>query len=190
MKASEPEREDGFLAELPDLATAGAGLCAALAADNLATPPLRPAARGQLLDQLRPYDRFARFESAVAELLQISQPEAAAALQRIDDASAWQPQLPGVAYLPVVSGPDAGLFLSGFLRVDAGLVLPEHEHLGEEVTYVLQGGFEESISGKLFLPGEPATMQAGTRHSFRVPADGPHLVGLVAIKGGVRFVQP
>jgi quercetin dioxygenase-like cupin family protein len=190
MKSSEPEQSDGFLRDLietfPEAASSGAGLAGA--ADGLVEFATTLGARNRVLAELRPYDRFARFEAAVAELLQLSNNDAATALQRIDDPSAWQEQAPGVSYLPVSSGPNAGYFLTGFLRVHAGLEFPPHEHLGEEITFVLQGAFEESVSGALFRPGEPSYMPAGSRHTFRVPADGPHLVGLVTVKTGVRLV--
>ena len=145
-------------------------------------------ARGRILDALKPYDRFARFEAAVADLLQVSRVEAAAALARIDDATAWQEQAPGIALLPVACGPNAGFVYSGFIRVEAGLTFPQHEHLGEELTFVLQGAFEEDSQGLRFGPGEPARMATGTRHGFRVPPDGPHLVGLVTLHTGFRLI--
>jgi quercetin dioxygenase-like cupin family protein len=198
MKSREPPESDRFLSDLvdtlagssihaqaPGLSPAGA-LCSV--ADGLGALASSPQARARMLDELRPYDRFARFEAAVAELLQLPRADAAAALRRIDDPAAWLPQAPGLSYLPVESGPNAGFFLAGFLRVEAGLEFPEHEHLGEEITLVLQGAFEESNSGVLFRPGEPSYMPAGSRHTFRVLADGPHLVGLVTVKLGVRLV--
>jgi hypothetical protein len=172
-------------AQAPGLG-AGAGLCSL--ADDLVALESSPQARARVLDDLRPYDRFARFEAAVAELLQLPHADAAAALRCIDDPAAWLPQAPGVSYLPVASGPNAGFFLAGFLRVEAGLEFPEHEHLGEEITLVLQGAFEEGNSGMLFRPGEPSYMPPGSRHTFRVPADGPHLVGLATVKRGLRLV--
>jgi anti-sigma factor ChrR (cupin superfamily) len=191
MKSIEPEQSDGFLrdlvATLADTASGGVGL--ARATEGLTALSISSEARDRVLAQLQPYARFARFEAAVAELLQLSAADAAAALKRVDDPAAWLEQAPGVSYLPVASGPNAGFFLTGFLRVAAGMEFPEHEHLGEEITLVLQGAFEESVSGRLFRPGEPSYMPAGSRHTFRVPADGPHLVGLVTVKTGVRLVS-
>ena len=186
MKVTESSTSDAFLRDLADPAAAALGMASAAA--TLAGEAVSPAGRGRLLQALDPYERFARFEAAVARILELPLPTAAAAMRRIDDPAAWQPQTPHIAYLPVVSGPGAGFFLCGFLRVDAGHELPEHEHLGEELTMVLQGAFVESASGSLFLPGEPAIMPAGTRHKLHVPADGPHLVGLVTVKTGIRLV--
>jgi quercetin dioxygenase-like cupin family protein len=187
MTVTEFSASDAFLRDLDD--PVGAALGLADVSSGLATEPADAARlRLSLIEALDPYQRFARFEAAVAEILQLPHAEAAAALRRIDDASAWLPQTPYIAYLPVQSGPEAGYFLTGFLRVDAGCELPEHEHIGEELTYVLQGAFVESSSGKLFRPGEPAIMSGGTRHSLIVPADGPHLLGLVTVRDGIRLV--
>ena len=190
MKPTEPDDGDPFLRDLGDTLGASSGGAVGLGsvAASLGSVAASAGSRALLLAGLHAYDRFERFESAVADLLQLSRSEAAAALRRIDDASAWLPQGPGIAFLPVAGGPEAGFFLSGFLRVEAGVDFPEHEHLGEEVTLVLQGAFEESVSGIVFRPGEPAHMAAGTRHRFRVPADGPHLVGLATVKVGMRLV--
>ena len=53
---------------------------------------------------------------------------------------------------------------------------------------MLQGAFEESVSREVFRPGQPSRMPGGSRHTFRVLADGPDLVGLVTVKTGVRLV--
>jgi hypothetical protein len=186
MKVTESSPSDAFLRDLADPAAGALGLAEASAA--LEVEAVSSAGRLRALAALDPYDRFARFEGAVARILDVPLAEAEAALRRIDDPQAWQQQTPNIAYLPVACGPQAGFFLSGFLRIDAGFELPEHEHLGEELTLVLQGAFIESVSNTLFLPGEPAVMAGGSRHKLHVPADGPHLVGLVTVRTGIRLV--
>jgi len=140
------------------------------------------------LANLVAYDRFARFEQAVAEILGVSSEYAAGALSRIDDASAWQEQAPGIAFISVEAAPEKGFVYSGLLRVHAGHELPRHEHLGDELTLVLQGAFVEDSQGRRFGPGEPSHMLAGSSHAFVVPAVGPHLIGLVTLRTGIRPV--
>jgi anti-sigma factor ChrR (cupin superfamily) len=179
--------DDAFLRDLALTDAAGAKLIpAALEASEL---DASAAVRGRVLAALDPYERFARFESAVAELLDVSRKQARIALTRIDDPAAWVEVGPGMAYQPLECGPGASFTIAGFIRVDAGLDTPEHEHLGEEVTLVLQGCFADS-SGARFYAGEPARQAKGTRHSFSVPADGPHLVGLAAVETGVKLIEP
>jgi hypothetical protein len=186
VKSVETSDGDAFLSDLAELGEGASGLEGV--AQSLPDLPAGADARARILGQLDPYARFARFEAAVADLLHVSRDEAAAALKRIDDASAWQEQAPGLAYMSVPSGPDADYFLSGFLRVDAGLEFPPHEHLGEEITFVLQGAFVETNSGQLFRPGQPSIMPGGSQHTFRVLAGGPNLIGLITVKVGVRLV--
>ena len=186
MKSDEPQPSDAFLMDLEQDHGASVALGLSGLAASLGTARVREDTRAGLLRALDSYARFERFEADVAQILGFSREQAAAALCRIDDAGAWQVYAPGIAFLPVSASPDAGFALSGFLRVDAGMDFPEHEHLGEELTFVLQGAFEESSSGKVYRPGEPARMAAGTRHKFRVPAGGPHLVGLATVKVGLR----
>jgi quercetin dioxygenase-like cupin family protein len=189
MKFPDPkEHHDPFLLDLEAIDAKIARMGVLHVSDALGALPSGGDARWRILDALLPYDRFARFESEVADLLQVSREEAAVALARIDDAKAWQAQAPGIALLPVPCGPNAGFVYTGFIKVEAGVAFPQHEHLGEELTYVLQGAFEEDSQGLRFGPGEPARMAAGTRHGFRVPPDGPHLVGLVTLRTGFRLI--
>jgi ChrR Cupin-like domain len=192
MKFDDPSRldhdvQDAFLRGLIEADAAGAELVpSALADTELASGA---SDRARLLAALDPSERFARFEPAVAELLQLSREQARSALARIDDATAWVEVAPGMAYLPLECGAGSSFTLNGFIRIDAGLNTPEHEHLGEEVTLVLQGCFADS-SGARYYAGEPARQAKGTRHSFSVPADGPHLVGLAAVQTGVVLIDP
>ncbi|HEY2736177.1 MAG TPA: cupin domain-containing protein [Polyangiales bacterium] len=186
MKLAEPSDRDAFLNDLAALGESPEPLARTLP-DSDATPS--DGQRARVLAALDPYERFARFEDAVAQLLKISRAEAATALRRIDDPTVWRQPAPGARYLPIAGGPDSDFVFSGFLRVEAGATFPPHEHLGEEITFVLQGAFEESVSGEVFGPGQPSIMPAGSRHTFRVLAEGPHLIGLITVRVGARFVD-
>jgi hypothetical protein len=182
------DHDDSFLLDLEPLEAVIARECLEQLTDSLTTSASSPPERAQPLARLHPYERFARFESEVAEILGVSNVQAAAALSQIDDDSAWRPLAPGISLLPLTAAEERGYAVSAFLRVDAGAVFPRHEHLGEELTYVLQGAFEDDATGHRVGPGEPAFMKAGTQHGFVVPAAGPHLVGLVTIKAGRKLL--
>jgi hypothetical protein len=129
-------------------------------------PP--PGLRARLLDNAQPAARFARFENAVAQLLDLDLDHAKQLIARLDDASAWTQELPGISFLWVDGGPRVADAIRGFIRVDAGQEFPQHEHLGEEITLVLQGRFDDRDRGVVLVPGDIDRMPAGTSHGFRV----------------------
>jgi quercetin dioxygenase-like cupin family protein len=182
------DHDDSFLLDLEPLEafTAREGLWQLSASLTVAVSARSERAR--VLASLHPYQRFARFEAAVAQILGVSNVQAAAALSQIDDERAWRTLALGISLLPLAAAEERGFAVSGFLRVAAGTVFPRHEHLGEELTYVLQGAFEDDSNGCRFGPGEPARMPMGSRHGFSVPAQGPHLVGLVTIRNGFQLL--
>lgn len=54
-----------------------------------------------------------------------------------------------------------------FLTVEAGSALPEHQHPHEQVSMVLEGEFELTVSGKpvRLHPGQVLVIPSGTLHS-------------------------
>ena len=56
-----------------------------------------------------------------------------------------------------------------FWDVEAGAILPEHNHIHEQVTSVLAGEFELTVAGETLrlLPGSVATVPGNTIHSGR-----------------------
>jgi hypothetical protein len=133
-----------------------------------------------------PEHRLARYAQPIAALLDIDVTAAEALIARIDDPSAWIDFLPGISLLPAPAGPHTVGALRGFVRVRAGVEFPEHEHLGDEAVMIMQGYYSDSITGAVFGPGDTPRMPVETRHSFRVFADGPDLLGLVVAQGGLR----
>jgi len=180
--------DDAFLREMRELglapdavANAALSLCDALPALGQ-SPPLR----SRILTGARAAGRLARFATTTAEFLDVSIEQAKELLARIDDASAWQMELPGVSFLWVQGGPRVANAIRGFMRVAAGCQFPEHEHLGQELALVLQGGFEDASRGLVFRPGDIDLMPPGTSHAFRALPDGPDLVQLAVTQIGLR----
>lgn len=164
-------------------ALAGLGLSRLSDALPELAPP--PSLRARILEAAAPQARLARYAGAVAELLDLGLDKAKALLERIDDPSAWVDELPGVQFLWVDGGPRVAAAVRGFLRVEPGLDFPEHEHLGDEVTLVLQGGFEDPARGLSFRAGEIDRMPQGTTHMFRA-LPGAKLLKLSVVQTGLR----
>ncbi len=145
-----------------------------------------PTLRERLLAAAIPADRFARFASAVAQLLQVSVDKAKDILARVDDPSQFNVELPGVSFCWVEGGPALANAVRGFVRVQHGVVFPEHEHFGDETVLILQGSYVDSVTGEVFRPGDSARMSPGSSHGFRVPEGGPDLLQLAVVHKGLR----
>lgn len=175
---------DAFGRDVEDVASVDIGLSYVTNELPTALPPA--GFRDRLLGAALPEQRLARYAEPIAALLDIDVAATEALIGRIDDPSAWIEFLPGISLLPAPAGPRALGALRGFVRVRAGLEFPEHEHLGDEAVMIMQGYYSDSITGEVFGPGDTPRMPVDTRHSFRVFADGPDLLGLVVAQGGLR----
>jgi hypothetical protein len=179
--------QDAFFQELAELDThapAELGLSCVSEALDVEAPPA--ALRARLLADIPKQGRYERFAEAAANILDIGVDAARALLDKIDDPSVWSHELPGIAFFWVDGGPAVANAVRGFLRVDAGLDFPDHEHLGDEITLVMQGSYVDPGRGQVFRPGDIDRMSSGTSHTFHVPKDGPHLVKLAVTHNGLR----
>jgi hypothetical protein len=158
-----------------------------LVAGSLAGIPPRPALRERLLAGVAHRGRFARFGPAVARILDVAEDHALRILDRLDDPAAWSTDIPGLEALWVEGGPRVQGAVRGFLRIPAGIVFAEHEHLGAEHTLVLQGACTDVTTGALLRPGDEDRMPAGSRHAFATRAGGADFVQLAVAQTGYRL---
>lgn len=56
-----------------------------------------------------------------------------------------------------------------FVDVEAGAVLPEHSHIHEQISHVIEGEFEMTIAGKteILKPGNAVVIPSNVVHSGR-----------------------
>jgi quercetin dioxygenase-like cupin family protein len=142
--------------------------CAAETVAPLAPPP---SLRARLLGTVTSVDRFAPFVDDLTRLFELPATAIRKLLERIDGAE-WEHVLLGVPlhgcelfHFPV--GPrlrETG-GAGGVLRVRAGATFPQHRHHGDEVTYVLEGGY--LADGRVHGPGSAITMSGGTAHDYQ-----------------------
>jgi len=61
----------------------------------------------------------------------------------------------------------------GYFRIKAGSILPEHHHIHEQISNVLEGEFEMTLDGttQLLKPGMVAVIPAMTVHSGKAVTD-------------------
>jgi anti-sigma factor ChrR (cupin superfamily) len=84
----------------------------------------------------------------------------------------WEPtRFPGIRAKTLLVDPDSGL-LTSLLHLDPGATLPDHEHVGIEQTYVLEGRLVDKEGpdiGTECGPGEFIWRPAGSRHVAWAP---------------------
>jgi quercetin dioxygenase-like cupin family protein len=99
----------------------------------------------------------------------------------------WTDVMPGVRLFHVQGGPmlTAANADVGFVELEEGVEFPWHEHLGQEVTLVLQGTLMDNHDN-VVGPGEICELPGGTRHSFVAKPGGGTLLFAVTVYG-VQF---
>lgn len=183
MSGWDRELVDAFLAELEaDAPQAVEDVVSVL--DEHAAPP--SSVRDAILAAARVEGRFDRFASIAAELLDVSEARAKELLDGIAREDVWtDAPIPGVRLYHLEGGPKVAGSITGIVHMHAGTVFPEHRHLGDEVVLVLQGSFEDGVSGRVHRAGEIVRMPADSAHHFRA-RPGPALVYLVVLAEGLE----
>lgn len=75
----------------------------------------------------------------------------------------------------------------GLYKIRPGGQVPEHKHLGEEITVVLQGSFSDDRG--LYLPGDFLYCDSDISHAPMASADEPCL-SMTALSAPVQFTGP
>ena len=185
---AEHERLAAQIAASPELAAEVARLRDDLAALALTLPPQRPdpALRGRVLASIAAQSRFARFSQAVGRLLGLNVARAQALLDKIDDAASWvSSAAPGVALYHLEGQGVPATAVVGFIRVRPGDSFPLHEHVGEEVLFVVQGAYRDS-RGMRQRTGDEVHNPPGSRHALTA-LPGPDLIFLSVAYDGVKI---
>ena len=156
------------------------------AEEPLASTPL-DSLRARVLASASHVGRLWRFAEQVGAALDLPLARARELLDRLDDPSAWTQTSAGIEALWVEGGPRVAQAVCGFLRFRAGVRSPEHEHVGEETLLVLQGGLRDLVNGQLLRPGESTTNPSNSRHVIEALPNGPDLLHLAIVQGGVRI---
>jgi anti-sigma factor ChrR (cupin superfamily) len=157
----------------------------ALASVALSLPPTPPppSLRTRLLESLGSTNRFEMFATVVADLVDVSVERAKEIVRRIDDATVWMAtHVPGVSSYDLPVGPALHDAVVGFIRVRAGHVFPDHEHMGDETMLVVQGSCVES-DGNVRRRGDLVRQPPKTHHELKA-RPGPDFIYLGIVKDG------
>jgi quercetin dioxygenase-like cupin family protein len=177
--------------ELPQLlleagASDDASLRDALAALTPASKAPPQLLRERLLSTVaRPRLRFAPLFGRLGELLDLGDADLAGIFERAAAPGAWsQAPIPGAELMHLVGGPRVVDADNGLVRLEAGSRFPMHRHLGTERVLVLDGGYRDEQSGRLYRPGDVHEMPQGSVHAYVALPERPLLLA-VSVLGGV-----
>lgn len=95
----------------------------------------------------------------------------------------WRWMGPGMRMSRIGVPHDRGAKLI-LLKIGPGMALPEHGHVGTELTYVVAGSFSDALGR--FGPGDLADLDAEVEHQPVVDPDS-ECICLAAIEGRMRF---
>jgi hypothetical protein len=141
--------------------------------------------RRRLLDTLTSEERFRPFFAELERCFAIDQQDLRAVLRKIDNPASYQDaSMPGVRFFHFAPGAGCGFAEAGIVRLAKGAHFPRHEHLGEEVNFILEGSLVEA--GVVHGPGSAVTNLAGTAHAYQAGATRDLI--LVAGHNGVRYL--
>ncbi len=135
------------------------------------TPPAK--APPQLLRErllatvARPRLRFAPLFGKLADLFDLNDTDLAGIFERAAKPGAWvASQVPGTQLLHLDGGPRVASADNGLVRLQAGARFPLHRHLGLERVLVLDGGYRDDPSGRVYLPGDLQEMASDSSHTL------------------------
>ena len=132
----------------------------------------------------RPRLRFAPLFGALGELFDLSDTDLAGLFERAASPDAWQVSaVPGTELFHLRGGPRVATADNGLVRLAAGARFPHHRHLGLERVLVLEGGYRDEPSGRLYLPGDWHEMPAETTHAYCALPERPLLFAVSLLAG-------
>jgi putative transcriptional regulator len=113
-------------------------------------------------------ERYGPFFSKLSRMVDLGLEKVQGIFVDAENPQTWQPgPLPGVTLYHFTGGPAAAHADTGLVRLNPGLVFPEHKHLGREVVLLLEGAYRES-TGRIYRAGDFHEMAQGTTHGFTI----------------------
>lgn len=158
----------------------------AFAAVGRAESPEPPSAelRARLLASAGRGGRYGRYSDRIARLFDLATLDAEALLARIEQPDAWKPFLvEGLEMIPVETGKSLAGAIATLVRIRPGARFPAHQHRGEEITLVLDGGFREPDGDPRaeFWRGDEIVRTDGTEHILEALPGTPCIAAVVIV---------
>jgi quercetin dioxygenase-like cupin family protein len=132
----------------------------------------------------RPRLRFAPLFGPLSELFDLGDIDLAGLFERAAKPEEWvSAPVPGVQLLHLTGGPRVAHADNGLVRLAAGVRFPRHRHLGNERVLVLQGGYVDEPSGRVYTAGAVHEMAEGSEHAYHALEDGELLLAVSLVTG-------
>jgi quercetin dioxygenase-like cupin family protein len=133
----------------------------------------------------RPRLRYAPLFGALSELFDLGDTALADLFERAESTQEWTTsQVPAARLLHLQGGPRVAGADNGLVHIEAGARFPNHRHLGLERVLLLEGGYRDEPSGRIYRAGDAHDMLAGSAHSYVALPERPLLMA-VSLVGGV-----
>jgi quercetin dioxygenase-like cupin family protein len=152
------------------------------------TPPAKAPPqllRERLLGAIqRPRLRFAPLFGVLSELFDLGDTDLAGLFERAATSEAWvDTPIAGTRLMHLRGGPRVAGADNGLVRIAAGASFPQHRHLGRERVLVLEGGYRDEPSGRVYLAGDLHEMAADTAHAYAALPERPLLLAVSVVAG-------
>lgn len=137
--------------------------------------PLNSNIRSRILTSVSPETRFFGFADRLADVFDLSRTQVTELLQSANrfPEKPWGPSLIDKMHALHFDGGERLQGVEcGLVHIEAGVTFPDHEHEGDEVTFILQGELTDH-TGQVFLPGDSVHYYKGQSHSFTATGDVP-----------------
>jgi anti-sigma factor ChrR (cupin superfamily) len=155
--------------------------------EDLAPAAPSSAARARLLAAVDTSERFSPFVDTLSRLLDMAADSVRQLLARVDDATTWEPGLPGMLYQHFTPGPSLVGVDAGLIRLEPGTSFPRHRHLaGNEVTFVLEGSMIDDGGERIYGPGSVVTHEQDSVHGYAATGDRP--LTIIVVNHGIQPV--
>ena len=154
--------------------------------ENLAPVAPSSAARSRLLAAVDTSERFSPFVDTLSRLLDMAADSVRQLLARVDDATTWEPGLPGMLYQHFNPGPRLVGVDAGLIRLEPGTSFPRHRHVaGNVITFVLEGSMIDD-GERSYGPGSVVTHEQDSVHGYAATGDRP--LTIIVVNHGIQPV--
>jgi hypothetical protein len=125
----------------------------------------RTSGRARLMATLVSEERFRPFYAELDKYFAIGVENLRAILRKIEDPANYQDApMFGVRFFHFAPGARSGFAEAGIVKLAKGARFPRHEHVGEEINFILEGTLIDA--GITYGPGSAVVNAAGSAHAY------------------------